>query len=288
VVTGTGIPMEQAPCYRLGMLFLAWPMSDVGRVRSYNEDSYLVDDTLGLYIVADGMGNHAGGALASRTAVNVVSDVVRRGLVGLSGLPPQAIDKTLCDLLTAAAREASATIYDHGLRDPALHGMGTTLCGVLFYEDRGYIVHVGDSRTYLLRQGTAQQLTSDHSWLNEQVSAGLLTPEEAAMSDFKHIITRSVGFERDVDADIVKVNVAQGDAFLLCSDGLCNYIEGDELAELARDHFYEDLPRVCTELALERGGDDNITVVVIAAVNDHDVRSPPTERRVGTDTLPPT
>ncbi len=270
------------------MLTLAWPVTDVGRVRSHNEDSYLVDDSLGLYLVADGMGGHAGGALASRTAVQVVSEVVRRGLASIVAMPDNMAAPAILELLGAAASEASAAIFDRALAEPALHGMGTTLCGMLIYGDRGFVVHIGDSRAYLLREGTASQLTSDHSWLNEQVSAGLLTPEEAATSELRHIITRSVGFEREVQADLISVHVNPGDAFLLCSDGMCNYFETEEIAELARDHYYSELPQVCTDLALERGGDDNITVVVIGASNDKDIRelpSPPS--RVGRDTLPP-
>ena len=120
-------------------------------------------------------------------------------------------------------------------------------------------------------------------------AAGLLTEEEAAISDLKHIITRSVGFERHVEADVTSVSVTPGDAFLLCSDGLSNYVEGEEIAALARDHWYADLPRVCTDLANRRGGDDNITVVVALVCNDTDQRRPPRAKpRSSTDTLPPT
>ena len=167
--------------------------------------------------------------------------------------------------------------------------MGTTLTGMLLYGNRGYVVHVGDSRAFLMRGGTCRQLTNDHSWLNEQLQAGLITPEEAAHSDLKHIITRSVGFERHVEADVIPLNVHPGDAFLLCSDGMANYIEGDEIAELARDHWYSDLPQLCTDLANKRGGDDNITVVVALACNDHDQRRPIRDPRATvTDTIPPT
>ena len=184
-------------------------------------------------------------------------------------------------------RQASARIYDQAQMDRSLHGMGTTLTGMLFHGDRGYIVHVGDSRAYLLRSGTARQLTEDHSWLREQIQAGLLTEEEAQDSDLKHIITRSVGFERVVEADIVPVNVSMGDAYLLCSDGLANYISIEELATLARDHLYSELPQICTELALDRGGDDNITVVVVLACNDHDERQAVRQlSKTAADTLP--
>ncbi len=270
------------------MRLIAWPMTDVGRVRSHNEDSYLVDDEIGLYLVADGMGGHAGGAHASQTCVEVVDKVVRRGLGGVGTLPRESASAALNELLGASASEASARIFDKAQEDASLHGMGTTLTGMLFQGDRGYVVHVGDSRCYLFRQGTARQLTNDHSWLNEQIQAGLLTEEEAAASDLKHIITRSVGFEREVQADLVTVNVSPGDAFLLCSDGLCNYLELEELNELARDHYYADLPRICTEIALERGGEDNVTVVVMLACNDQDRRvSARNPRPTVADTIPP-
>jgi protein phosphatase len=270
------------------MRLVAWPLSDVGRVRSHNEDSYLVDDEIGLYLVADGMGGHAGGAHASQTCVEVVDRVIRRGLSGVTTLARDQTSAAINELLGAAASEASARIFDKAQADASLHGMGTTLTGILFYQDRGYLVHVGDSRCFLFRQGTARQLTNDHSWLNEQIQAGLLTEDEAAASDLKHIITRSVGFEREVQADLVTVNVSSGDAFLLCSDGMCNYLELEELSTLARDSYYAELPRICTNLALERGGEDNITVIVLLACNDRDRRGPlRPPRKTIADTLPP-
>ncbi len=267
---------------------IAWPATDVGRVRSHNEDSHLIDSSIGLYLVADGMGGHAGGAHASQICVDVVDKVVRRGIDLIGTMPVAERPAVISEMLVAAASEASARIYDQAAADTRLQGMGTTLTGLFLYGDRAYLVHVGDSRAFLLRGGTARQITNDHSWLNEQVRAGLLTEEEAAASDLKHIITRSVGFERHVEADIIPVNVVLGDAFLLCSDGLSNYIDADELAALARDHWYADLPRICTDLANQRGGDDNITVIVALACNDRDERRPVRgSRRTVTDTLPP-
>ncbi|MCA9708009.1 MAG: serine/threonine-protein phosphatase [Myxococcales bacterium] len=267
---------------------IAWPATDVGRVRSHNEDSHLVDPELGLYLVADGMGGHAGGAHASQLCVDVVDKVVRRGVEAMRSVPQQHRNAAIAELLCAAASEASARIFDQAAADHRLQGMGTTLTGMLLYGYRGYVVHVGDSRAFLLRGGTCRQLTNDHSWLNEQLQAGLITEEEAAASDLKHIITRSVGFERHVEADVIPLNVHPGDAFLLCSDGMANYIEADEIAELARDHWYADLPQLCTDLANKRGGDDNITVVVALACNDHDERRPVKDSRATiTDTLPP-
>lgn len=271
------------------MRVIAWPATDVGRVRSHNEDSHLIDEELGLYLVADGMGGHAGGAHASALCVDVVDKVVRSGVSTLGAVPASERGATISEVLAAAASEASAKIYDQAAADSRLQGMGTTLTGMFLHGERAYVVHVGDSRAVLLRGGSARQLTNDHSWLNEQVQAGLLTEEEAAVSDLKHIITRSVGFERHVEADVMSVTVAPGDAFLLCSDGLSNYVETEEIAALARDHWYADLPRVCTDLANRRGGDDNITVVVGLVCNDTDQRRPPrAQPRKSRDTLPPT
>ncbi len=270
------------------MRLLAWPATDVGRVRSHNEDSHLVDAALGLYLVADGMGGHAGGAHASQLCVDVVDKVMRRGLEALNTVAPEHRTAAIAEMLAIAASEASARINDQASADHRLQGMGTTLTGLFIYGERAYVVHVGDSRAFLLRGGTCRQLTSDHSWLNEQVQAGRMTEEEAAHSDLKHIITRSVGFERQVDPDVIPLNVSLGDAFLLCSDGLSNYIEPDEFAMLARDHWYADLPRICVELANKRGGDDNITALTILACNDRDERrAVPHYRRPVLDTLPP-
>lgn len=269
------------------MRLSAWPTTDVGRIRSHNEDAYLLDPRLGLYLVADGMGGHAGGAYASQTCVEVFRQVVSRGLASLTS-DPRDPALVVHELLGAAAAEASARIFDDAEDEPSLHGMGTTLTGMLFYKDHAYIAHVGDSRCYLLRNGTARQLTTDHSWLNEQIEAGLLTEEQAAESDLRHIITRSIGFEREVDPDLLTITVSPGDAFLLCSDGMSNYIECDELAELARDNYYADLSQACTEVALDRGGEDNITVITVLASNDAEGREPVggTSREVAETLLP--
>ena len=197
------------------MRLLAWPATDVGRVRSHNEDSHLVDVALGLYLVADGMGGHAGGAHASQLCVDVVDKVVRRGLDPLTHVAPELRTAAIAEMLSIAASEASARIHDQANTDHRLQGMGTTLTGLFVYGERGYVVHVGDSRAFLLRGGTCRQLTTDHSWLNEQILSGAMTEEEAAASDLKHIITRSVGFERQVDPDVLPLTINLGDAFLL-------------------------------------------------------------------------
>lgn len=258
------------------MRIIAWQATDVGRVRSQNEDSCLIDEELGLYLVADGMGGHAGGAHASQLCVDVVNKIVSRDLGRIRGDLG-----AVSDLLVNAAAQASARVYDSAAENIRLRGMGTTLTGLLLSGDRAFVVHVGDSRAFLLRGGMAQQLTRDHSWLSEQVEAGMLTQEEADASDLKHIITRSIGFERHVVPDVEVVRVGPGDAFLLCSDGMSNYITEEEIAALARSHWYSDLPALCIDLANRRGGDDNITVVVALLCNDQDRRRITSARRSG-------
>ena len=236
-----------------------------------------MDDNIGLYLVADGMGGHAGGAHASATCTDVINRTVRHGLTRIDHSQPTMSHKEIYELLAASVGEASMRIFNQSMENRKLQGMGTTLTGMLFYGDHAYIVHVGDSRAYLLRSGVVQQLTSDHTWINEQIEAGLLTASEAEQSELRHIITRSVGFEPMVEVDIIPVNFALGDAFILCSDGLSNHIREDELSLLSKRHYYQDLPNIYTQLALERGGDDNITVLTILVSNERERVDSPRE-----------
>ena len=177
--------------------------------------------------------------------------------------PPPAVT-----VMRAAVRSAGHAIFDKALEEPALRGMGTTLTAMLYHGGRMHVVHAGDSRGYLFRDGRLQQLTDDHSWIAEQVKLGAMTEREARESKFRHIITRSVGFERDVDVDIKGVAVEAGDCFLLCSDGMSNYVDNPELERVLASTFYRRAPEALIEIANQRGGDDNITVVVIYIAND--------------------
>ncbi len=316
------------------MRTIAWVASDVGRKREHNEDSHLVEETLGLFAVADGMGGHQGGDHASRMAVEVLreqvesssdyelaaSELVRTDpdaavvardqqlgaataalLPTASSLARSAMvtrwsgydddtthDETTYDdlaeqptdpsilvtppaaamVLRSAARAAGRAIYDAAQVDAALSGMGTTLTAVLFHDDRAHFIHVGDSRALLIRDGQVTQLTEDHSWIAEQVRAGIITESEARESKFRHIITRSVGFERDVDVDLFGVAVLPGDCFLLCSDGMSNYVGPEEIGRIVTTTYYSKIPQLLVDLANDRGGDDNITVILIYAANE--------------------
>ncbi len=288
------------------MRILAWGRSDPGRKRDQNQDNFLVDDELQLYVVADGMGGHQGGETASRLAVQEVrrevaesvGDLVaaatrlrdaRRdrllrttqplGMLESEDSSEEGIEESKTDpliehvvapaalVMKEAARHAGARIFDVALEDPTLRGMGTTLTAMLYERGRIHVAHAGDSRAYLFRDNRLEQITEDHSWIAEQVRAGTMTEEEAKESKFRHIITRSVGFERDVEVDHVGITVEAGDCYLLCSDGMSNYVENDELEKILQRTWPRRAPQALIDLANERGGDDNITVVVVCAAN---------------------
>jgi serine/threonine protein phosphatase PrpC len=240
-----------------------WSSTDVGRKRDHNEDSLLCNDQMGLYAVADGMGGHLGGEQASRMAIEVLEREMALRLAPGDG-PRSA---SVAEAMREATLIASQAIYDSAQAIPERAGMGTTLTSVCFHGGSLSLCHVGDSRAYLLRDGRARQLTEDHSWIQEQVRAGLLSPGDAIVSRFRNIITRSVGFEPTVAPDLFTMPVEAGDCYLLCSDGLSNYFSVDEIGRILASQFYGEAGRALVEIANERGGDDNITCVVIYVAN---------------------
>jgi protein phosphatase len=251
------------------MKLFAWGLTDVGRKRDHNEDSFLINGEIRLFAVADGMGGHAGGDRASHLAVEILDREVQGADLGGGTVPLGGnADVPPARELRAAARVAGRTIFDLAEGNPQLNGMGTTLTAMLFTGGRAYLAHVGDSRAYLYRDDRIEQLTEDHSWIEEQVKAGFMTPAEAEESSLKHIITRSVGFEREVDVDLIAMPALMGDCFLLCSDGLSNHVRPEEMHQALREGYYSDVPRLLVDLANEKGGDDNITVVLVYVAND--------------------
>jgi serine/threonine protein phosphatase PrpC len=247
-----------------------WCSTDVGLKRDHNEDSFLCCDELGLYAVADGMGGHLGGERASRMAVEVLENEMRSRLVAVAderGGVAQAMDE--------AVRSASQSIYESAQANPELTGMGTTLTALCLYGQSLTVCHVGDSRAYLIRDGRARQLTEDHSWIQEQVRAGLLSPGDAMVSRFRNIITRSVGFEPTVVPDLLTIPVEAGDCYLLCSDGLSNYFSAEEIGRIVAGQFYSEAGRALVDIANERGGDDNITCVLVYVANLRDETATP-------------
>src|SRR5205823_2699404 len=207
------------------MKALSAGLTDVGRKRNHNEDSFLVDEELQLYVVADGMGGHAGGGTASRIAVETIDRELRKARDGkenpfAGGTSLQ--DSPLPEVIRSAVERACISIFHAAQEDARLAGMGTTVISLLIKDDHAYFAHVGDSRAYLVRGDLIQQISEDHSLVNEQIKAGMITPEEAKHSRYKNIITRSVGFEEEVQVDVMGVITEPGDVFVLCSDGLAN------------------------------------------------------------------
>jgi protein phosphatase len=245
-------------------------LTDVGRKRNHNEDSYLVDEELQLYVVADGMGGHAGGGTASRIAVETI-DKEMRGARAAADNPftsPETTlqDSSLPEYLRNAVEKACFEIFRQAQEDPRLAGMGTTVISLCVRGEHALFAHVGDSRAYLIRGDLIQQVSEDHSLVNEQIKAGMITPEEARHSRYKNIITRSVGFEEEVQVDVMGLVTRPGDVFVLCSDGLANLVEDKEIQQVVTGSPLEDAPKKLIDLANERGGDDNITVIVVKTV----------------------
>ena len=251
-----------------------WGATDVGMKRDHNEDSYLLAPDLNLFVVADGMGGHAGGEMASGISVRSVEKHVRahKEIVDPNLEHDGAIEKSpVAKLLSDAVRDACKHVFEKSQEVRELQGMGTTTTSILFHDKHAFVAHVGDSRAYLMRDGRIHQLSEDHSLVNEQLKAGLITEAQARQSRFKNIITRSVGFDSDVDVDMIAVEVKAGDAYLICSDGLANLVTDPEVNDVVADNFLHRVPEALIEMANSRGGDDNITVVVAYVVDAEDV-----------------
>ena len=243
--------------------------TDVGLKREHNEDSFLVNEELGLYVVCDGMGGHAGGETASRLAVQTVEHELliaqkRTDRAFASSAPLN--ESPLALALRDAVEGACAAVFHMSRAHEELSGMGTTCISLLVKDGHALIGHVGDSRAYLVRAGNVWQLSEDHSLVNEQVRAGLLTPEEARHSRLRNVITRSVGYEEDVLVDLVGLETRVGDKFVLCSDGLSNLVADEEIRDAVLDASLDEAPKNLIALANERGGEDNITVIVVQRV----------------------
>ncbi|HZH02186.1 MAG TPA: protein phosphatase 2C domain-containing protein, partial [Myxococcaceae bacterium] len=174
-------------------------------------------------------------------------------------------ESPLPEVLRGAVERACLSIFNAAQEDPRLTGMGTTVISLMIQGEHAFFAHVGDSRAYLVRGDLIQQISEDHSLVNEQIKAGMITPEEAKHSRYKNIITRSVGFEEEVQVDVMGLVCEPGDTFVLCSDGLANMLEDQELLGVVRDQPLDDIPPKLIALANDRGGDDNITVVVVRA-----------------------
>jgi len=230
--------------------------TDVGLIRSGNEDNYLMVPEKGTFIVADGMGGHAAGEVASEMAVRIIA----QDLGSFKGLSPE--DATT--RMIQAIRDANAAIYERTLSEHDKRGMGTTTTVLVLHANRYLVGQVGDSRGYMLRDGVFHQLTKDHSYVQEQVDAGYLTPEQARTHPYSNVITRCVGANGDVTPDLFSGVVRAGDVFLLASDGLTGMLEDEVLEAVVKSDGTPEkwVDRLVAE-ANRRGGLDNITVIIV-------------------------
>ena len=247
----------------------AW--TDPGPVRENNEDAFLVDLDGGLFVVADGMGGHAAGEVASALAVEVVSEI----MLGIHDPDETALliatddgNDVVRERLRYGMNQASLQIRKKAIEEPLYAGMGTTLVVLLIQEDVAYLSHVGDSRIYLFRDDTLIRLTRDHTVVQQEIDAGRLTPELARIVPHKNILTQSVGYHGPVEPDTCCRVIKPGDVFVLCSDGLTDPIDDAGLAQILREKDCDELAEYLVQRALEDGTQDNTTVVVVQVLDD--------------------
>ncbi|OGS96409.1 MAG: protein phosphatase [Gallionellales bacterium RIFCSPLOWO2_02_FULL_57_47] len=241
--------------------------TDSGMVRSHNEDSVASEPACGLVVLADGMGGYNAGEVASGIAVSVVATEVRQRL--LNEGPTDRDEATGEELGVLLLREniqkANASIFHAAQSQPQYAGMGTTIVSGLFYDNRVAVGHIGDSRMYRLRGETLEAITRDHSLLQEQIDAGIISVEDARLSKNKNLVTRAVGIDAEVEAEIHVHDVLVGDIYLLCSDGLNDMVE-DEDIQSTLNAFRSNLPLAASQLiqmANDNGGRDNVSVILV-------------------------
>lgn len=232
-------------------------------VRKENQDSYFLDEENGVFIVADGMGGHAGGQVASKMCVEEFKTLTHK--VWSDSVETSDVHM----LIERTFNKACTKIYEKSLENPDLRGMGTTASAGILIGEKVHFGHVGDSRIYLYRGGFIYQLSHDHSLVAEQLQAGVITEETAQNHQLKNVITRSIGYQEDEYVDTFSILAEAGDTLLLCSDGLVNKVTDSEIAEMiASSHDSEQTCRELVELANSRGGEDNTTVLIANIYNN--------------------
>ncbi len=237
--------------------------SDKGKVRTANEDSFGVFPEGSLFIVADGMGGHQAGEVASKLAVETTYNALR-----VKKQPDDSRLEQISHYLNEAIQKANLKIFEEGKKKPETTGMGTTVVVAWLHQNNASIGYVGDSRAYLLRKSNLRQLTSDHSLVNDYVTKGILQPDEVEHHPLKHVLSRAVGTQEHVEADIINLPLQSGDLLLLCTDGLTNMLQKDEMENLLNGP--EDLEKksqLLIDRANDHGGADNITLLLIQFKN---------------------
>jgi protein phosphatase len=249
------------------MKVLCEARSDVGRKRKGNEDSLFLNPEQKLYVVADGMGGHAAGEVASRVAVDAINEFVTLTSGNEEITWPFGLDDTISyegNRLKTAIRHANRRVLEATRESAEYEGMATTVAAVLVDGDTAHLAHVGDSRIYLWREGEISQLTKDHSWVNEQIQSGVVSAEQARSHPLRNVVTRALGGRSDLLVDVQSRRMNAGDVLLLCTDGLTTMIGDEDIARILGETPF-DVARAATALvdeANERGGEDNITVSI--------------------------
>jgi PPM family protein phosphatase len=243
-------------------------LSDVGRKRKGNEDALFLNDHHKLYVVADGMGGHAAGEVASRVAVDAIAEFVELTGGNQEITWPFGLDDSISyegNRLKTAVRHANSRVLEATRESAEYEGMATTVAAVLVDGDVANLAHVGDSRIYVWSAGEITLLTRDHSWVNEQIENGAISPEQARSHPLRNVVTRALGGRADLVVDIQSRRMAEGDMLLLCSDGLTTMVPDDEIARVLGESGGDvaDAVQSLVGLANERGGEDNITVVLL-------------------------
>ena len=244
-------------------------ITDVGLKRERNEDSYSVDESLGLYVVADGMGGHLAGEVASRIAVEMINKSFRDWVEKetpedeLFAAPDHSLS-TKGNYILSSIRLANRVIHEMATEQEQYHGMGTTVVVLLVEQDLVIAANVGDSRIYLVRNGAIERLSRDHTIVSEQIEMGMMTEEEAATSPLRHILTRNLGSSEEVDPEIFELVPSHRERFILCSDGLTDLVGEDEMLKMTLQAQEPDqLCRGLLDLVLKRGAHDNTTIVSV-------------------------
>jgi protein phosphatase len=251
-----------------GVRITCQALSDVGRKRKGNEDALFLNEQQRLYVVADGMGGHAAGEVASRVAVDAIAEFVELTGGNQEITWPFGLDDSISyegNRLKTAVRHANSRVLEATRESAEYEGMATTVAAVLVDGDVANLAHVGDSRIYLWSEGEIQLLTRDHSWVNEQIENGAISPEQARSHPLRNVVTRALGGRPDLVVDIQSRRMAVGDMLLLCSDGLTTMVPDEEIARVLGESNGDVSGAVksLVGLANERGGEDNITVVLL-------------------------
>ena len=243
-------------------------VSDVGRKRKGNEDSLFVNPEQHLFVVADGMGGHAAGEIASKVAVDAINEFVCLTGGDEEITWPFGLDENISydgNRLKTAIRYANRKVLEATKEKSEYEGMATTVAAVLVDGDAANLGHVGDSRVYLMRDGEITQLTSDHSWVNEQIQSGVISPDQARTHPLRNVVTRALGGKPDLQVDMQQHKAKAGDILILCSDGLTTMIPDEDIARVVRESGgdVEKAAQALVASANAKGGEDNITVLLI-------------------------